>query len=182
MKRTASVHVLLFAYALVVLLFFGITEAQTESQKLRGLNTEAVGQVEALILINADTDVPIQELRNGSVIDTIIVATSNFNIEARTANGTVGYIRFGHNNISSYNNENGEPFAFCRNNGTDFFACSVLVEGVHTVKATPFFNQTARKPAGKPLQVTFTIITSRSPTYAPISCTRPRVCVNCIEK
>lgn len=184
MKHKGSVH-LLRLYGLISCLQFGrCSGAGITSQSLRGLNTDVVGRIEGLYLIDADTDLPIQLLRNGSVIDIAMRATSNFNIEARTIDGTVGSIRFGYNNNANYRTENGKPFTFCGNAGTNFFACSILALGEHTIKATPFFNRTARIPAGTPLQVTFTIIDSRTsptkaptkaPTYAPISCTRPQV-------
>jgi hypothetical protein len=128
------------------------------------LNTEAVGQIEDFDLIDADTEIPIQLLRNGSVINTVMLATSNFNIEARVTNGIVRSIRFGYNNIFNYRIENEEPFAFCGNTRANYATCSSLSKGQHTIKATPFFNQSARGPAGMPLAVTFTIIDSPIPT------------------
>jgi hypothetical protein len=104
-----SLYLPLQLHGLFVLVLLGslrCSVARTYSQYLRKLNTEAVGQIEDFYLIDADTEMPIQLLRNGSVINTVMLATSNFNIEARVTNGIVRSIRFGYNNIFNYRIEN----------------------------------------------------------------------------
>jgi hypothetical protein len=172
MVLTLSLHLLKLCAVVTFLLLGSLRCTLAQYQRLRALDTTAVGQIEGLYLINADTDRPIQVLRNGSLIITTNLGTSNFSIEARGTNGTVGSVQFGYNNISNFRVEKDAPFAFCGNSGDNFIACSVLVQGEHTIKATPFYNQTARRPAGTPFQVTFTIVDTTSvptdtPTKAP---------------
>ena len=171
-------------FAIVVLLsllgtdFLREASAQ-QSVRQRALKESSVGQITSLYLIDADTNRPMQELRNGAEI-VASFPPADFNIEART-NGTVGSVQFGYRNNAKYRIENFPPYAFC-GNADAYFRCNLLVLGTHTVTATPFVGASATGLAGTPLQVTFTIVEAAvpvpapRPTQAPVSCTRPKVC------
>lgn len=173
------------------------SEFQRQPLLHRDLNTEyEVGQIENIYLINADADRPIRLLQNGDVINIANRASSDFNIEARTTNGTVGSVTFGYEFLPKYRTENVPPFAFCGNNKVNYHVCGLLGNGQHTVTATPFLYKDAQGPAGETLEITFTIVDrtprntmdvptnaptdvpTRRPTMAPYkSCELPQVCV-----
>jgi hypothetical protein len=175
----------------------GGSEFQRQPLLNRDLNTEnEVGQIENIYLINADADRPIRLLQNGDVINIANRVSSDFNIEARTTNGTVGSVTFGYQLLPNYRTENVPPFAFCGNNNVNYRVCGLLENGQHTVTATPFLYKDAQGPAGETLEITFTIVDrtprntmdvptnaptdvpTRRPTMAPYkSCELPQVCV-----
>lgn len=186
-----------FGFVTFLLLYGQVDSVRAQSVRFgahRDLITEEeeVGQIKNLYLINADSDRPIRLLQNGDVINIANRATSNFNIEARTASGTVGSVQFGYERNSNYRTENVAPFAFCGNSNVNFFVCDILKNGQHTVTATPFLYQSAKGPAGKVLRITFTIVDvpsaqiskpptrtpARRPTLAPMqSCKLPQVLI-----
>jgi hypothetical protein len=132
---------------------------------------QAVGRVDDLQLINAITNQPIMSLSNGTVINIKEQATSNFNIQAVTSNGIVGSLRFAYNGQPNYRTEKDQPFAFCGDGpwAGNYYVCTALTIGRHTVTATPFSNVGANGTEGTPFQVTFTItnVTSQAPTNSP---------------
>jgi hypothetical protein len=121
---------------------------------------QSVGTVATLQLINADTNLPIATLTNGTVIDIATFITSKFNIRATTS-GVVGSVRFGYNQIGGYRTDSSFPFSLCPSPGTprgpDYQACTVLAPGQHTVTATPFSSTFLTGMVGTPLRITFTI-------------------------
>jgi hypothetical protein len=123
------------------------------SKKQRQL--QQFGQIESLVLMNADTSLPIISLTNGVNISTVKQNTRNFNIVAITSNGTIGSIQFSYND-EVYNNERNPPYTLCGNNGNGFNACSVLGVGQHTVTATPL-SSNGKGVNGSSFEVTFTI-------------------------
>jgi hypothetical protein len=130
---------------------------------------QALGQVQNLVLIDANTDTPIFSLTNGMVINTAALSTTNFNIQAITTSGTVGSVRFSYNGQTNYKTEVNPPYAFCGDGPSvgNYKPCAVLVAGQHTVTATPFSGSKANGDQGVSLQVTFTI-TNAIPTKAPM--------------
>jgi hypothetical protein len=144
----------------------GIDRSYTRRSE-RSLQT--LGSIETLRLINAVTDRPILNLTNGMAINIAQQATSQFNIQATTANGTVQSVRFAYNGRANYRTESSEPFAFCGDgpaNG-NYNTCTVLTLGQHNVTATPYSGTGATGSIGTPVRVSFTIVNVPLPTKAP---------------
>jgi Malectin domain len=154
----------------------GAATAQDGTDSSRSL--QAVGSVIQFDLINAITDKSVTTLSNGQVIvvSSIPNMTSpNFNVEAKTS-GTVGSVVFALNGVTVWT-ENGAPWAFCGNSGSDFSYCSSL-NGTVTVSATPYSAANGGGTKGTTVSVTFSIVlsapaapttTTKSPTKSPVA-------------
>jgi hypothetical protein len=198
MKKITMHGVLLTIALFYVSALWVVTAHPTGPSGLRHAtlrNLQVVGRVENLRLINAVTDQPILNLTNGMIINVAAQATSNFNIQAVTTDGTVGSVRFRYNAQANYRTEKDQPFAFCGDGQPvgNYYTCSILTTGQHNVTATPFFSAGATGMAGTPFQVSFTIINvaslaptmaptqaptqapTKAPSQAPTSCTIPQV-------
>jgi Malectin domain len=154
----------------------GAATAQDGTDLSRSL--QAVGSVTQFDLINAITEKNITTLSNGQVIvvSSIPGMTSpNFNVEAKTS-GTVGSVVFALNGVTGLT-ENGAPWAFCGNIGSDFTYCPSL-NGTVTVSATPYSAVNGGGTKGTTVSVTFSIVlsapaspttTTKSPTKSPVA-------------
>ena len=76
-----------------------------------------------------------------------------FSVEA-VVSGSVDSVQFDYNGAQNFRTEGVVPYALCGDTAGIFKACTILVAGQHTVKATPFL---AGSP-GTPVSVTFTIV------------------------
>jgi hypothetical protein len=112
-------------------------------------------RVEALVLVNTDTNQPIQTLQNNAVI----TAISQFAVEAVIDSSTsVGSIQFGYNNNATFRVESIPPFALCGDLGTGrYIPCPELGIGQHTITATPFSEPYAMGDKGPSIQIKFEI-------------------------
>jgi hypothetical protein len=129
------------------------------------------GQVTAFQLINADTDQPVINLKNNTVVALGSIpnmTTPSFNINALFNGTDIQSVRFGYNIITSFRTENVAPFALCGNDKTNFFKCTNLGPGTHTVTATP---RNSQGQSGRSAIVKFTIVaaTPMPPTKRPTS-------------
>jgi hypothetical protein len=118
---------------------------------------QALGHVDSLVLINVDTNLPIINLTNGMIINTVNQNTSNFNIRVTISNGTVGSIKFSCNGKRISKTETRQPFSFCGNSKNIYNSCTALGVGQHTVSATTFSDKWANGTQSSPFQVTFKI-------------------------
>lgn len=132
----------------------------------RNLRANMKSKVTSLQLIDANTDLPIVDLKNGMVITLDAIAsgmnatTMAFNVNA-VVNGTeIQSIKYGYNGNSKFRIEAVDPYAFCGNNGANFNKCKKLGLGEHTITATPYTGLKGDGKAGRPVSVTFTIIES----------------------
>jgi hypothetical protein len=110
-------------------------------------------------LINADKDTKILDLVDGTVVNVKSIpgmTRPSFNIDASYI-GAVESVVYWYNGAKSLV-EIIKPYAFCGNNRTDFFSCSKLTCGTHTVAATPYARGAGQGPAGTPLTVKFSIV------------------------
>jgi hypothetical protein len=104
----------------------------------RILQAATMGRLTGLNLINANTGARIATLVNNSVIAVNIIpgmTAAAFNINAkRNRLGGLGY-----NGTSKVWTANAAAYAFCGNNGPQFFGCALLgvVNRTHVVTATP---------------------------------------------
>jgi hypothetical protein len=131
----------------------------------RNTQQSSIGNVTSLTLINTDTNLPILDLINNTIINIAEYNTTNFNIQAFVTM-PIGYIQFGFNSNPKYKIELNGPYTLCGNIGTKFVPCSELTVGEHTISATPYLNGIA----GFRRIVVFTIINTPAK-----SCTVPRV-------
>jgi hypothetical protein len=107
------------------------------------------------ILINADTDQPIQTI--GAQINLASLPTRNLNIQAETNSSTVQSVRFGFDGNNNYRVENIVPYALFSDKGGNFHP-GTLTLGNHTLSATPFSGDNATGSAGVPLAITFEVV------------------------
>jgi hypothetical protein len=148
------------------------TYACEEGVRDRSLLLEnPVGRVDQLILYDANTDQPMLTISDGILINTAVLNVSDFNMEATTTvNGTVGSIKFGYNGRVNYNIDKLPPYSFCRNTGTNFFPCAVLIAGQHNVTVTSYAGSNANGTIGSMKTISFRIVNNKptqSPTKAP---------------
>jgi hypothetical protein len=117
------------------------------------------GKITALQLYNADKDTKIVDLVNGTIVYLTSIpgmTKPSFNINA-DYNGTVRSVIYFYNGAKS-RTEAKAPYAFCGNDGTNFFSCDKLGCGNHTVSAIPYSGDRAQGEAGGAYTVTFSIV------------------------
>ena len=120
---------------------------------------QSVGEVKNFRLINADTNVPIVNLKNGMIINIATLSSEHLNVQATTTtatNGTVVMIRFGYNGNSNFRNESLRPFSFCGDGLPigNYYVCNELGVGNHTISANPY---SISGEVGVTKEVTFSI-------------------------
>jgi hypothetical protein len=128
-------------------------------------------------LINAITDTKVDFLMDGTVIDVSSIPNMPqpaFNINATflgnaTGNRTIGFVQYGYNTTANHRIEYTAPYAFCGNNRNDFFVCSKLGYGIHTVSVTPFNDKGIA--LGLTRTVTFTIVPRTLPPVPTVPLT-----------
>jgi hypothetical protein len=122
-----------------------------------------------LDLINADTDSVIQTLQNGDIISlqSLGLTVGTLTIDAVTCGSGIGSVKFALDGNPNFRNEGSAAYALCGNSGTDFYGCSQLGIGFHTVTATIYSGGGGTGAAGPSKTVVFTIVQS-STTPAPI--------------
>jgi hypothetical protein len=125
--------------------------------------------VNSLTLYNADTDQPIQQLTNGSVIDTAAIGTTHLTIVAN-ATGTRS-VAFGMDGNGGMYNDNDAPLSFAGDNNGNLNPFN-FSNGNHTALATPFSGLWAGGSAGSTYKVSFTV-KSGGGTTAPASTPTP---------
>jgi hypothetical protein len=153
--------------------FDAIHEARKRNaHKKRQLSGTFAGAITGFSLIDTATDTKVAHLSNGTVIY-VTNRTNSFSINASFAGSGIGSVKFGHNGNSNVHIENYAWYSFCGNVGKDFFNCSVLGIGNHTVTATPYSEPNAGGKAGAPYKVSFSIVSNKTkvpaPTSAPVS-------------
>lgn len=145
-----------------------IDERSTEPQRRyeqRDLQA-TVGTVQNFILVNSGSDKALLTIRNGQIIDMARVNTFRFNINV-TVSGNVQSIKFGYNTRPLFRSENGDTYAFCGHNVTNFYKCDVLDIGTHTITATPYTEKGLGGEEGSPVQLTFSIINGTNTCATP---------------
>jgi trimeric autotransporter adhesin len=140
------------------LMKLGLFALQSAASQLRRQLTFK-GAVTALQLYNADKDTKILDLVNGAVVNLTSIPGMNkpsFNINA-AFNDTVRSTVFSYNG-AKYRTDGIAPYAFCGNDGSNFFSCDKLGCGIHTVSAVPYSGDAGQGEAGKAFTATFTIV------------------------
>jgi hypothetical protein len=153
-----------------------LSDTAADHREYNKRDLQIVGQIQALRLINADTDLPIVDLVDGMVINTATLSTSNFNVQATvTNNAIVQSVKFGYNTRSSFRIESEQPYAICGDGGPvgNYNVCLTLVVGQHNLSATPYTGTKASGTAGPTKHISFRIV-NKPPTAAP-TCNKPQV-------
>jgi hypothetical protein len=148
----------------------------TNAQRRVGRNLSEVGKVVKFRLIDSDANSVIMDIANGQVLKLAQLSAKNFNIEAVTAEGTVGSVQFGYQGIEKYSVESRAPYALCGDDPKtgDYKMCPKFADGSHVVTATPFYESYARGTAGARVEVRFTVSNELpTPTNTPRAAPRP---------
>jgi Bacterial Ig-like domain len=150
--------------------FDAIHEARKRNaQNQRKLADTFNGAITGFSLIDTVTDTKIASLANGTIIYVTNRTGSSFSINASFAGSGIGSVKFGHNGNSNVHIERFAWYSFCGNLGKDFFNCSALGVGNHTVTATPYSKQNAGGKAGTPYTVSFSIMSNKTKVSPPIA-------------
>jgi hypothetical protein len=140
------------------------------SQKNRQL--VLAGYLTKLELIDSTSDTKVLDLINGQVIAT---SRPSFNVNAAYSDPTqvIKSVKF--TNAQQNRTENSAAYAFCGNNGADFYNCTTLGYGTHTITAVPYSASNGLGEAGTAVTVTFSIVSpATSPTtLAPVAAPKP---------
>jgi hypothetical protein len=91
-------------------------------------------------LVNANTDLDIGPLTNGTVVHLNQVGTL-LNIRADPSTTGLSKVVFGYDGNSNFHTETVAVYAFAGNNGPDYLPMTVTV-GTHTVTATAYIGTT----------------------------------------
>jgi hypothetical protein len=170
---------------LLLLLYMGPRCVSAATGLLRGVGNvvveedfrrlQTVGSITDFDLVNAKTNLKITTLTPGQVIVVSAIPgmiSPDLNIDAKST-GSVLSVVFTLNGVK-VQTENAAPWAFCCNSGPDFFTCKSLINGTHTITATPFSGKDGMGTKGTTASVTFTIVGTlpTSPTKSPIAPTK----------
>ncbi|HYG76519.1 MAG TPA: Ig-like domain-containing protein [Planctomycetota bacterium] len=117
-------------------------------------------------LVNADTNLDIGPLTDGSVINFSTLPTTRLNVRADTTPSRVGSLRFGYDGNSNYRTENGWPYALASDNNGDYFAWTPTA-GTHTLSGTPFSGSSGTGTAGTTVKITFSVVSGTTAKASP---------------
>ena len=116
----------------------------------------SVNTVISFTLVNADTDMDMITLMEGSVIDLSMIATTNLNIRANTTLDVESVQMTLSGATSKVMTENVAPYALFGDIASDYVAGSLNL-GAHTLTATPYTADGLGGTAGTPLTINFTV-------------------------
>ena len=127
------------------------------TQEVR-LNPDCASTSFTLVDADAATDVDIQPLVNGAVLNLATLPTRNLNIRANANPATTGSVVFVLGGAESRTStENVEPYALFSDVGGDYNPWTPTV-GNYTLLATPYAGAGATGAPGTPLSISFTVI------------------------
>ncbi|MBH8559379.1 InlB B-repeat-containing protein [Hymenobacter negativus] len=136
-----------------------LTVAMTANKTITATFTASGQQVTSLILVNADSDVDIQPLTTGAVLNLATLPTPNLTVRATTSPATVGSVLFVLSGAQSVNhNENLAPYALFADSNGDYNPWTpAIAVGSYTLTVTPYSAADNGGTAGTPLSVSFTV-------------------------
>ena len=145
----------IFLAALAVSIALGFE--QTNNNGLRGGRHLQGFVVDSMELIQVGSNTVVATLSNNAVVT--IDPNESYNIKAVVSGSGIGSVQFTHDGDFA-RTENVAPYAFCGDSGGNYFDCGDLVEGLHTVTATPYSNGGGNGSAGGSHTITFTLSTT----------------------
>jgi len=122
--------------------------------------------ISALVLINADTDLPIGPLADGAILNLATVGR-NLHVLAQTSPNAVGSVSFTLNGSVRYENE--APYALWSNDGDDFFPWTPRL-GANTLIVRAFTDVNGSGLGSAEVVVNFTVI-EQAPATATFTST-----------
>ncbi|GAB3853106.1 hypothetical protein GCM10028822_21530 [Hymenobacter terrigena] len=136
-----------------------LTVTMTANKSITATFTANGQKVTAFTLVNADTDLDIQALTTGAVLNLASLPTVNLTVRATTSPATVGSVLFVLGGAQTVNhNENLAPYAlFADSNGDYYPWMPAIVVGSYTLTATPYTAADNGGTAGTPLSISFTV-------------------------
>ncbi|MGY3089348.1 putative repeat protein (TIGR02543 family) [Hymenobacter sp. UYAg731] len=137
-----------------------LSVAMTANKSITATFTAATGpQVTALTLVNADSDLDIQPLTTGAVLNLATLPTANLTVRATTSPATVGSVLFVLGGAQSVtHNENLPPYALFADSNGDYNPWTpAIAVGSYTLTATAYPAADNGGTAGTPLSVSFTV-------------------------
>ena len=135
-----------------------LTVVMTANKSITAAFTQISGQqVSSFTLVNADTDLDLQALAPGAVLNLATLPTRNLNIRANTTPAVVGSVVF---NLSGpqpvLHTENMPPYALLADANGDYFAWTPAV-GSYTLLTTPYTSTNGSGLAGTALSLSFSV-------------------------
>ena len=120
-------------------------------------------QVSSFTLVNADTDLDLQALATGAVLNLATLPTANLTVRANTSPATVGSVVFVLGGTQSLtHNENLPPYALFADSNGDYNPWTpALAVGSYTLQATPYTASGSTGTAGTPLSISFSVISQQ---------------------
>ncbi len=111
--------------------------------------------VSSFTLIDARTDQPIGELKNGATLDLAALGTRELSIQANSSSARTGSVSFELNG-KGVRVDNGPLFTLAGDENRDYRAWTP-VAGTHLLKATPYSGGDGTGTAGEALEIYFTV-------------------------
>ncbi|MEQ8677173.1 MAG: PA14 domain-containing protein [Aggregatilineales bacterium] len=121
--------------------------------------------VEHFTLINADTDQPIMQIRDGDVIDLAQLSTRNLNVSA-TVNSRVRSVRFNYDNVTRV--ENAAPYAMLSDSSGDYNAWQPEIRA-YTISAIPYSLSGTRGTIGTTSTINIQFVNTTDGNSQPVS-------------
>ncbi|MFC6223002.1 PQQ-dependent sugar dehydrogenase [Hymenobacter artigasi] len=153
-----------------------LSVTMTANKSINATFTANAPQVTSLTLINADTDLDLQALTTGAVLNLATLPTPNLTIRANTSPATVGSVLFvlGGTQAVSHN-ENLLPYALFGDSNGDYNPWTpAIAVGSYTLTVTPYTAADNGGTAGTPLSISFTVTNQAARVAAATAATPAR--------
>ena len=136
-----------------------LTVTMNANKSITATFTASSQQVTGFTLVNADTDLDLQALATGAVLNLATLPTPNLTIRATTSPATVGSVFFVLSGTQAVNhNENLAPYALFADSNGDYNPWTpAIAVGSYTLTATPYTAANSGGTAGTPLSISFTV-------------------------
>jgi hypothetical protein len=118
--------------------------------------------------VNADTDVDIEPMVEGMVIDFSVIGTSNLSVRANTIPSTVGSVRFTYDSTNNLRTENSAPYSIAGDAGSNYHPWIPTV-GAHLLTVTPYTGTNGSGTKGTAITMRFTVETGVAPAVPVVA-------------
>ena len=134
----------------------------------------AAQQVIGYTLVNADSDLDLQPLTDGTVLNLATLTTRNLNIRANTSPATVGSIVFALRGAVTRNQtESVVPYALFGDNGAGDYSPWVPAVGSYTLTARPYTGGSGTGTGGTALAISFSVQNQSTKVLAQTTTSSP---------
>ncbi len=134
--------------------------AMSSNKTIKATFGPAGQQVSSFTLVNADTDLDLQALPTGAVLNLATLPTANLTVRANTSPATVGSVVFVLGGTQALtHNENLPPYALFADSNGDYNPWTpALAVGSYILQATPYTASGSTGTAGTPLSISFSVV------------------------